>query len=1591
MHKGKVTTLTVQPRPHIRKVDASSSLDLISRPIYGGEAETHTKQVRSTADIQIAFRCEGVDPDCLNWPTDTTNEEVFQAYLQRQTKYQQELKQLYEETPKLEKRPLPPNTNYIRPFLSSTFRDFQEERNVLFKSAFPRIEKLSAKRGMFFAPLDLRWGLTSSQSSNGQVIKICLDEIERSRPYFVCSLGFRNGWALGPNKDALLEDTFRVGIEHFPWIESKTDRSVTELEILHGALNDPSRSPRSFFYFRDVSTLSKVAPADRSVYAEVGYAELKLRELKRSIIKRGYKVQFFDSPEDMAHKLEADLTASIEEDFPVLSNISGLDQELRDHQSFAEVRVRVYVKISQLVDKLEEYMLSPEPGRPIVITGVSGAGKSTLLANWLCALKERARQGLFKGPKQTDADEKEKTAKQNAKAPGVATGPKGSATLGPSDDLNQPRWNLGLFLDRYIGASSDSCFHPTLLRWLMQEIKMRQRMTKELSVANLKQIKSQFPEWLEEASSQVPILLALDGLDQMDKEDWDLGWLPDQLPKSVRLVVSCLKDTDAYRACKARQYQEIVVEDLTQSEVDDLTQRFLAVYGKTLDNRQKAVVQANPLCRNPLYLTTFLQEVRTFGSYEALNAKIDHYMLAKTTDSMFAKVLERLEEDFSSTPDLVRNFLSLLMVSREGLNERELKESLLLALKVSDAAALDTANNPNARMTMYSETPMAGVDAKVNKAANDGKATRAAAWIDILNYTAPTNLPEYPFPQLDFGALLHRLDRHLVTQRGMMRFSHDYLRKAVKLRYFSDSEYNFIPYHCLLATYFSTLEATNRKAYEMPWHISENCLLALKRSREAKAPASANGNNSSRRAFMDFNAELRSKRVQGSRKPSFNTGSANSPFEAAVSITEHSSYEEACRSFRISASALNRTLVDMDLFELLKGPDHMMHLHQYWTVLQKGLSEDDYVDVHIVPNSYSVAVEQWNAESSSKKGYDPLVYADKCQSIGTFLMNTERHEGADQFLQKALDTVIRIKGEKDPKVEQLLSSQGDYFYGTMQYAQAFDKYTDSLRHLAMRPGEETTESVLRRSVIRTQLAGLLKAQGRFKDALGLYEQSLEDKIIAEGTRKALTVAVSINNVAELHMRMLHPEKALPLYEEALKIVEDLRGSLHPEVSIVLSSMGACYTQTSPPDLAKALAVFDRARRIKEASWGPDHVAVAVVLNNLASAYHKTQQFDKAIEHYERCLSIHIATHGEKVAQLAPMLNNIGMVYQDTRKFQTALEYFKRALSLQEQSVKDPMSPELVYTLALLKSLLLTMTDYSGALEYATRELRIQEKTHGEESAEILPSLNFVSLICQKLKLHQEAKVYVERSLAIQRKIYKEPHIEIARHLYLLGRFYVSSQHDDDARVAFRRCLDMYAELKIQEDAEGYVKRATEYLAMLDADDESDEGDDEGDLSEEEAAPRPAQNAQAKSPRKLEVQINGTQAKVAEQSMTRQDSGSSFQAPDSPDAASRSSIDPLHTSTSLNTSGSLQPSKAQQNLAASTGSGMSMAGAAAGARKRVQSASKSRRRALRNEEDSELAQLANVSPSLHVRALGTPQVPGSGGLSPVSTSGAAGRF
>src|SRR5262244_2860397 len=136
----------------------------------------------------------------------------------------------------MSEKPVPVTTvqsRVIRVFVSSTFCDMHAEREELVKRVFPKLRKLCEQRGVTWGEVDLRWGITDEQKADGKILPLCLAEITRCRPYFIGILGERYGWV----PDEIPQDL----VEAEPWLLDRRDRSVTELEILHGAINNPSQ------------------------------------------------------------------------------------------------------------------------------------------------------------------------------------------------------------------------------------------------------------------------------------------------------------------------------------------------------------------------------------------------------------------------------------------------------------------------------------------------------------------------------------------------------------------------------------------------------------------------------------------------------------------------------------------------------------------------------------------------------------------------------------------------------------------------------------------------------------------------------------------------------------------------------------------------------------------------------------------------------------------------------------------------------------------------------------------------------------------------------------------------------------------------------------------------------------------------------------------------------------------------------------------------------------------------------------------------------------------------------------------------------
>jgi len=139
-------------------------------------------------------------------------------------------------------------------FVSSTFQDMQQERDVLQNVVLPRVKELAKQYGKNIDLCDLRWGVNSSgmseAESTAKVLQVCFDEIDNARPFFIAILGDRYGWI--PDSNVVENSIVGRNIQTCDML----DKSVTEMEIIYGALKSADSSDVRF-YFREIKNKRK--------------------------------------------------------------------------------------------------------------------------------------------------------------------------------------------------------------------------------------------------------------------------------------------------------------------------------------------------------------------------------------------------------------------------------------------------------------------------------------------------------------------------------------------------------------------------------------------------------------------------------------------------------------------------------------------------------------------------------------------------------------------------------------------------------------------------------------------------------------------------------------------------------------------------------------------------------------------------------------------------------------------------------------------------------------------------------------------------------------------------------------------------------------------------------------------------------------------------------------------------------------------------------------------------------------------------------------------------------------------------------------
>ena len=533
------------------------------------------------------------------------------------------------------------STRVIRIFVSSTFRDMQRERDMLMTRVFPQVRHRCEQRGVIWREIDLRWGITMEESRCGGALRLCLEEVELCSPFFIALLGERYGYVPKELSAEILE--------RFPWVGKLRDRSVTEMEIVAGALSFSAPVPTVLFYFRDPKYVERPSRSSKAIeyQAESDEARSRLADLKRRIEGSGHKVTRYASPEDLEGIVAADLHDMIQGYFPTVQR----ERPIQAQWSFARARGAFFVGHAAWLRTINRHVAGVGP--PLLIWGDRGSGKSALLAAW--ALNTRQENSWIISKPDSwwwRLFSKFSPAEQQAE--------------------HIVPWFVGSFGDREGWQRIARAFTAEIERTNPED------PPGPPATLDALELRSRFTDALRRLSERTVLLI--DGVDQIHDFDPEapLAWFPQHLPPHVRVIMSA---TNARLIeCARRQRWHLVKLDVwSVADRRTFITEWLRTFGRKLNRESTERIASARQTAQPLYLRTLLEELRMFGSFERLPDKIDESLQAKTARELYGQMLARLEGIGDAIR--VRDLFTLLRVSRRGLTEAEL--AILLASRMS--------------------------------------------------------------------------------------------------------------------------------------------------------------------------------------------------------------------------------------------------------------------------------------------------------------------------------------------------------------------------------------------------------------------------------------------------------------------------------------------------------------------------------------------------------------------------------------------------------------------------------------------------------------------------------------------------------------------------------------------------------------------------------------------------------------------------------------------------------------------------------------------------------------------------------------------
>ena len=1115
----------------------------------------------------------------------------------------------------------------VRIFISSTFRDMHAERDFLVKKTFPELRERCYQRGLEFVWVDLRWGVTEEEAESGDVLSICLKEIDHCRPFFVGLLGERYGWV----PDKISEET----LQQFPWLKNSPHCSLTELEILSGALMKPKDKAKAYFYFRrNPDTAPNSETSDET---EAGLKRLK--DLKNRIRKSQFPVSEYVKPFMLHELLVEQLWLEIDQQFPASTELFEVTREALGHESYMDTHLKNFISRKGCLPPLESLSQSQES--ILVIAGETGIGKTALLANWVSELRK-----------------------------------------------NNPRLFL---ISHFVGSTPFSTEPDSMIRRIMLEMDLRYNFGEEIPNEPTK-MHDTFLRWLKTICGNTLYIL-IDGLDLLKNSTSGapLSWLPEHIPWGVRFILT-VRHGQILELLRKRNCKIVKLEGFSEPERNKFLKSYLSPYGKRLNNERIDQIISSNMTANPGFLRLLLDELIVFGIHEELDKRIQYYLEAHSTEELFIKVLERLENDIPDS-NIVQNALSLLWTAHYGLSENELLKLL------------------------------GGKD-------------------DML-------------PRHIWAQVYYAIKSYLIECNGLLTISQEHLKNAVHKRYLgSRSEQNKI--HNQLAEFFEKSESTARKAEELPWQLFQTdqytklrdtltdpkvlrYLLINLRSFEitnywAKLSASYDMVDSyhSKLKTMEENnippqeVSLFCSDVGRILSIAGFYQNAETFYRKAIEIVKKDNDTEVEPTVDPYKIKLTISLAD----QMCQKGDLQEAKDLYLNLLEKirHISGTDSEDFNLILNNLGSLLQTLGdlggaencyrrALASSKRirgeKYDLTISTQS--NLGCLLLEKGELDQAELLLLDSLAKEENKWGSDHPELSTLLSNLGQLYEKKENYGLAESYLTRTLSIREKTLGQFHPKI----SIALNNMGSVQKAAGKYKEANKNWIRALK---IAEQSLGAnhLETAIILSNLASLNLDLDNLEQAEQNSRKVSQIVKESQGVEHNLYIESIRNLGRICARKR--DHMSAAEYYKNALQLTKKKYGEQHEETINHIGYVAYQLFEAKDYVEAEKYYQLALNLRKNIPNTAPLKLADSFNNVAAALEALDKFPESELMYREALKIREEvlGLRNVKTAEIQHNLALV---LTSQGKFQEALQLNQQAVTTKKYLLGEKDESTLVTLS----------------------------------------------------------------------------------------------------------------------------------------------------------------------------------------------------------------------------------------------------------------------------